>query len=106
MKPLNYQWLWGGGGGFPTFELHCTNSELFFFYFAFSYIHSSLNKLGNVLRQVNIKYFKLRSNKQSCGCNNFGVRQEYVVMKTDGKRGGVPLDPPMLCFYTFSSNTF
>lgn len=105
MKPLNYQWLWGGGG-FPNFSTTLYKLRIVFFNFAFSYIHSSLYKLGNVLRQVNIKYFIIRSDKQSCGCNNFGVRQVYVVMKTDGKRGGVPLDPPMLCFYTLSSNTF
>ena len=94
-----------GGGGFPTFELHCKKHRIVFFVFAFSYTHSSHN-LGNVLRQVNMKYFKLRSDIQSCGCNNFGVRQVHVVIKTDKKRGGVPLDPPMLCFYTLSSNTF
>ena len=105
MKPLYYQWQWGRGGGFPTFELHCKKHRIVFFVFAFSYTHSSHN-LGNVLRQVNMKYFKLRSDIQSCGCNNFGVRQVHVVIKTDKKRGGVPLDPPMLCFYTLSSNTF
>ena len=97
----------GGGGGVSKLLNYTVQTQNFFFFnFAFSYIHSSLYKLGNVLRQVNIKYFIIRSDKQSCGCNNFGVRQVYVVMKTDGKRGGVPLDPPMLCFYTLSSNTF
>ena len=77
---------------------------LFFFFFAFCsfYIHFSLNKLGNVSRQVNIKYFKLGGDMQSCGCNNFSVRQVHVVIKTDGNRGGVPLDTN---FYTLSSNT-
>ena len=86
-----------GGGGFPQLLKYTVQTtELFFFFaFCFFYIHLSLNKLGNVLRQVNIKYFKLGSDMQSCGCNNFSVRQVHVVIKTDGNRGGVPLDPPI-----------
>ena len=102
MKPLNYQWQWGRVS--PTFEVHCTNHRIVFFFFAFCffYIHFSLNKLGNVSRQVNIKYFKLGSDMQSCGCNNFSVRQLHVVIKTDGNRGGIPLDPPIFILWVLT----
>ena len=88
----------GEGFFFPQLLNYTVQTkELFFFFFAFCsfYIHFSLNKLGNVSRQVNIKYFKLGGDMQSCGCNNFSVRQVHVVIKTDGNRGGVPLDPPI-----------
>lgn len=101
MKPLNYQWQWGRVS--PTFEVHCTNHRIvFFFCFFLFYIHFSLNKLENVSRQVNIKYFKLGSDMQSCGCNNFSVRQVHVVIKTDGNRGGIPLDPPIFILWVLT----
>ena len=93
------------GEGFPNFWSTLykpQNCFFFFFAFCFFYIHFSLNELGNVSRQVNIKYFKLGSDMQSCGCNNFGVRQVHVVIKTDGNRGGVPLDPPIFILWVLT----
>lgn len=104
MQKWNLLIISGSGGGFPQLLKYTVQTtELFFFFaFCFFYIHFSLNKLGNVSRQVNIKYFKLGSDMQSCGCNNFGVRQVHVVIKTDGNRGGVPLDPPIFILWVLT----
>lgn len=64
MQKWNLLIISGSGGGFPQLLKYTVQTtELFFFFFAFCffYIHFSLNKLGNVSRQVNIKYFKLGS---------------------------------------------